>query len=474
MDSEGGAVYKKIFMNYNSSFFLISFPIIFLVYYLVSAMVALQTRAKAGNALLLVASYGVLACENAVSCLWLVYVTLVTFVGARILAHSRLRLFFTLLIAFMPLAVLKYYGFACSVLNDIGLSCSSRSMLVPLGISFFTLQAVGYVVDVYRGKIEPETDLLDHSLFLAFFPQIVAGPISRYGQLMPQIKGQRVFSACQATEGLRMLLWGVFLKAVIADRLSLFVDDIANYLEAADGSSLLSMAFFYSFQIYADFAGYSLMAIGTAKVVGFDLPDNFRRPYLSVSVTDFWRRWHISLSSWLRDYVYISLGGNRCCRWRHYVNIVMTFIVSGLWHGANYTFLVWGLLHGVVQCMEKAAGLNDNGSQGRLLKAVRIAITFVIISVLWVVFRMPTLGDAMTVFARIATITDFHLVLPEKYVLLLLMVVVAKDIIDEYRPRHDLFHHHSFVVRWTVYVLVAMVVILFGVFDSGQFIYAKF
>ena len=461
-------------MNYNSAFFLLAFPTIFLIYHLVSVAVSGQSRIRTGNTILLFASYGVLAYENMASCLWLAYVTIITFLFGKAVAHNRPRMLLTLLLAVMPLATLKYYGFACSILSDLGLHTNAHSTIAPLGISFFTLQAIGYVTDVYRGKINPETNLLDHALFLAFFPQIVAGPISRYSQLMPQIKGQRTFSESQATEGLRMLLWGVFLKTVIADRLSIFVDNTVNYLEGADGPSLLSMAFFYSFQIYADFAGYSLMAIGTAKTVGFDLPDNFRRPYLSVSVTDFWHRWHISLSSWLRDYVYISLGGNRCRRWCHYANIVATFVVSGLWHGANYTFLVWGLLHGIMQCLEKATGLNGKDIGGKLLKPVRIFSTFVIITILWVVFRMSTLGDAITVFTRIATMDTFRLVMPEKYVLLLLVVAVGKDIVDEYRPQYDFFHHRSAIVRWCTYVLVAMAVILFGVFDSGQFIYAKF
>ena len=460
-------------MNYNSSFFLSVFPIIFISYYFVTSKVSTSVRIRTGNIFLLFASYVVLFCESSVSCLWLAYVTIVTFYGAKYISRHRLLLFATLMFAVMPLAVSKYYGFVCSVLADVGLPCNSHSFIVPIGISFFTLQAIGYIIDVYRGKIQAESNFIDHSLFLAFFPQIVAGPISRYSQLMPQIKGMRIFNEQQSTEGLRMLLWGMFLKTVIADRLLLFVDDIANHIDVADGASLLSMAFFYSFQIYCDFAGYSLMAIGTAKVVGFDLIDNFHRPYLSVSITDFWHRWHISLSSWLRDYVYISLGGNRCGRLRHYANIVATFLVSGLWHGANYTFIVWGLLHGLFQCFEKALGVNSNiGSKP--LKAIRIVMTFATVTILWIVFRMPTLDDVLIVFARILTMSDFHLVIPEKYVLIFLAMVVLKDFIDEYHPKNDMFRHRCVFVRWTTYVLVGLAIILFGVFDSGQFIYAKF
>ena len=461
-------------MNYNSAFFICALPIIFTLYYLITPMVSSEMRTKIGNTLLLIASYVVLAYENALSCILLAYVTIVTFVGGKHTVRRLLPLYATLTLAIIPLTIYKYYGFACSILTDVGLSCKTHSLVIPIGISFFTLQAIGYIIDVYRGKIKSENNLLDYTLFLSFFPQIVAGPISRYSQLMPQIKNNRTFSAQRATEGLRMLLWGVFLKIVIADRLSLYVNDIVNYIDVADSSSLLSMAFFYSFQIYSDFAGYSLMAIGTAKVVGFDLPDNFRRPYLSVSITEFWRRWHISLSLWLRDYIYISLGGNRCSRWRNYVNIMTTFTVSGIWHGANYTFLIWGLLHGMFQCIEKALGLNKEYTGNKLLKAIRIATTFIIVTMLWIVFRMPTLSDAWTVFVHIATTTDFHLVMPEKYVIILLAIAIIKDLVDEYYPQYDMLHHRSLMVRWTSYVLIAMSKILFGVFDSGQFIYAKF
>lgn len=461
-------------MYYNSFFFLWTFPLVFAFYWLTTSAAPAKIKTRAGNVCLLTLSYLILGHENAMSCLWLAYVTVTTFLGARYIGAKRLPLFAVVTLAVMPLAVLKYYDFACSVLSDIGLHVSSHSLLVPLGISFFTLQAVGYVVDVYRGDVKPEEGLLDYSLFIAFFPQIVAGPISRYSKLMPQIKGQRTFDDGRATEGLRMLLWGMFLKTAVADRLALFVNDTASYLEFADGSTLLSMVVQYSVQIYCDFAGYSLMAIGTAKAMGFDLADNFRRPYLAVSVSDFWHRWHISLSSWLRDYVYISLGGNRCSRWRSYVNIVITFTVSGIWHGANYTFIVWGLLHGLCLCVEKRLGLNKRLLKPRIVKAARIVLTFCLISLLWVVFRMPTLEDAYCVLAKILACADLHLVLPDKYITAMLLLVAAKDIVDEYCPQYALMHNRHRAVRWSAYVCIATLIILFGVFDSGQFIYAKF
>lgn len=461
-------------MNYNSFFFLWIFPIVFATYWFTMRVAPTNIKIRTGNICLLVLSYLILAHENILSCIWLAYVTAVSFFGAKQISSRRLPLFSVIALAILPLTFTKYYGFVCLMLQDIGFSCKSHSFVVPIGISFFTLQAIGYITDVSRKTIEPERSLLNHSLFLSFFPQIVSGPISRYSQLMPQIRGQRTFNEAQATEGLRMLLWGMFLKVVIADRLALTVNDMVDHLEASDGSALLSMAFQYSAQIYSDFAGYSLMAIGAAKVMGFDLPDNFRRPYLSTSITDFWHRWHISLSLWLRDYVYISLGGNRCSKWRNYINTVVTFVVSGLWHGANYTFIVWGVLHGVIICIEKRLGLNKYNIKGGFVKAFRIGVTFCIVSMLWVIFRMSTLSDAYEVFIKIFTCSEFHLILPEKYVLALIMIAIAKDVVDEYRPQYCLFNNKRRLVRWSAYVFIATMIILVGVFDTGQFIYAKF
>ena len=461
-------------MIYNSLFFLVVFPVVFIVYYLAVSVASSEKRKNIGNICLLVVSYIVLAHESVASCLWMLYVTAVSFFGAIYIERHKVSVMLSVTFTLLPLVILKYTGFVSDILGDIGLSTGRCSLVVPVGISFFTLQAIGYVVDVWSKKIEAERSWLDHSLFVAFFPQIVAGPISRYSELMPQIKSCRQFNSRYAVEGLRMLLWGMFLKVVIADRLALYVDSSIEGLESSDGSSMLFMMFMYSLQIYFDFLGYSLMALGTARLMGFRLPDNFRRPYLALSVTDFWHRWHMSLSRWLRDYVYIPLGGNRKGRWRCYANIVVTFLVSGLWHGANYTFVIWGLLHGLLQCVEKLVGLNK-GVEGRhIVNAARRLATFAVVSMLWVIFRMPTVSDVWLVFEKIFSCTSWHLVLPEKYVLALLLVAVAKDVIDEYCPYYAPWHHCKPIVRWTAYTLVAVAIVLFGVFDSGQFIYAKF
>lgn len=461
-------------MNYNSLFFLFAFPLIFILYTAVCKFYVGRHKVGVQNMLLLTISYIVLFHEDAMSSFWMIYVSVVTFAGARLIGRRQVLPVVVVALAVAPLAILKYNTFVCEMLEGLSLPCRGHSFIVPVGISFFTLQAIGYLVDVSRGKVHPESNFFDLALFLAFFPQIVAGPISRYSQLMPQIKRERPFSGWHAVQGLRMLLWGMFLKVVVADKLGIMVDDILGDAGTQDGGTLLSAFFCYSFQIYADFSGYSLMAIGTAKTMGFGLPDNFRRPYLSCSLTEFWRRWHISLSQWLRDYVYISLGGNRCSRMRRYLNIVVTFVVSGLWHGAHYTFVVWGLLNGMVLCLEKMLSLNENKSKNIFVMAVRTVVTFVLVTMLWVVFRMPSLGDACMVYSNIFSLHDWHVMLPEKYLLLFVMVVVAKDIANEYFPALHIMNNRHVAVRWCAYTLVAMSIILFGVFDSGQFIYARF
>lgn len=261
-----------------------------------------------------------------------------------------------------PLAILKYSGFvketAASLLElaDIrqrsGEPDTLTTIVIPLGISFFTFQSLGYMWDIYRRKIKPERNFLYYMLFVGFFPQIASGPISKAEELLPQIRGKRSMTHEDISEGVRLMLWGFFLKAVVADRVATFVDPVyADYINFSGVTCFLA-SIFYSIQIYGDFAGYSLLAIGVGRLFGYKLINNFNRPYFSYSISEFWRRWHISLSRWLRDYVYIPLGGNRKGTRRTYINILTTFTVSGIWHGANLTFIVWGFMHGAVQAVE--------------------------------------------------------------------------------------------------------------------------
>ena len=303
----------------------------------------------------------------------------------RVKRRKRLIWLFAVL-SLLPLLVFKYYNFVnesvWSLLSSLGLRYELHGLnwAIPVGISFFTFQAVGYLFDVYYQRIKAEKSIVDYTLFVCFFPQIFSGPISKANELLPQIKEEHKFNYQQGVQGLKFLLWGMFLKLVLADRLGLYVDKVAASYEMYSGGTCVLSAIFYSLQIYGDFAGYSLMAIGVAKTLGFNLINNFNRPYFSVSITDFWRRWHISLSRWLKDYVYIPLGGSRCSKLRNYWNIFVTFLVSGIWHGANWTFIVWGLIHGFAQIIEKALGWNNKESKG-FVKLFRIFGTFVLVTV---------------------------------------------------------------------------------------------
>ena len=358
---------------------------------------------KMRNLYLLLVSYLLYMQWKPVYALILFGVTIVTFLAAIYLEktkHPKRILTLGVMLALMPLLFFKYYNFindsVGEALSAIGLNFHLRgiNMAIPLGISFFTFQSLGYLWDVYYKRQKAERDFLVYMLFLSFFPSIVSGPINRASLVIPQLRKLRPqFDYGKVTEGVRLLVWGMFMKVVVADRMGLYVDVVLPNYGSYTGMTCLLASVLYSIQIYADFGGYSLMAIGVGKMLGFELTENFRRPYFAVSVTDFWHRWHISLSTWLRDYIYIPLGGSRCSRLRNYWNILATFLVSGIWHGANWTFIVWGGIHGVCQIIEKMLG-QQKCNYGWLGRSVKILFTFIIINFAWIVFRMPTLTDS--------------------------------------------------------------------------------
>lgn len=409
----------------------------------------------------------------------------------------------------LPLVIFKYGHFISENLSSFtdrfGLTSGSLglmsnpdenhfSIIAPLGISFFTFQALSYVFDVYRKKYPAEQNLSNYLTYMAFFPSMIAGPINRYDQLMPQLNTVQGFNRPLAEKGLKIILWGMFLKVVIADRLQLYIDPVFDGFLQESGSSLLMAAILYSIQLYTDFAGYSLMAIGAAATLGYNLKQNFRNPYFSIGITDFWHRWHITLAHWLRDYIYIPLGGSRCSKRRNYANILITFAVSGIWHGANWTFIVWGLLHGLFQIIEKMLGLQKKkesklsstdiesssikqrnfSMKDRSILLARIILTFFLITFLWIFFRMNTIEDAWIVIEKIFTSQDMHFGICEKFIYVFIAIVFIKDLIDEIRPSCNPFYHSKTWVRWATYLFVFTSILLFGVFDAGQFIYARF
>lgn len=417
-------------------------------------------------------------------------VTLITFFGGYLLniqsdtnKKKELVWLFAIL-GLLPLLVFKYYNFLNDSLSaglaSIGLQLSMPGLnwAVPVGISFFTFQAVGYMLDVYHRRVKAEKNLLDYVLFVSFFPQLTSGPISTAEDLMPQIKTTHKFDYEQGKQGLKQLLWGMFIKLVIADRLGLFVDTVySNYIHYS-GATCFVASVFYTLQIYCDFAGYSLMAIGIARTLGFNLVDNFRRPYLAISITDFWKRWHISLTRWLTRQVYIPLGGSRCSKTRTYWNIFLTFLVSGIWHGANWTFIVWGIMHGVLQIIEKALGWQKYDGYNWAVKAVRICTTFLLVNIAWVFFRMPDIFSAVIMvskmFTSFGTLDLSGLDIFTKLIVSVsLLILIFKDVKDEFFSTQFAFLNKRFV-RWSIYITLFAMILTLGVLDSGQFIYVSF
>lgn len=329
-------------MLFNSLNFIIFLVAVVVIYYLLP-------RNTWRKVFLLGASYYFYACFDLTMLAILLMVTGVAYGYGRLCEKkSKASLATTIILLLLPLLSFKYLNFLMDSVGDllslasIRVQMPSFELMLPIGISFYTFMAVGYVVDVYKGKVQVEKSMLDFALFIGFFPQIASGPIGRAGQLIPQLKEKQPLLYRKLTAGAKMMLWGFFMKLVVGDRAGIYVDTVfGNYMHH-NGVSLLIATFMYTIQIYCDFAGYSLIAIGAARTMGIELMENFCRPYFATSVADFWRKWHISLSTWFRDYVYFPCRGSRCSQLKTYRNLMITFLVSGLWHGAAYNFILWG------------------------------------------------------------------------------------------------------------------------------------
>ncbi len=356
-------------------------------------------------------------------------------------------------------------------------------VVLPVGISFYTFQSMSYTIDVYRRRLEPTRSWLDYATFVCFFPQLVAGPIERAGHLLSQFQRERVFDVELARDGCRQILWGVFKKMVLADNLSRLVDSSYGFgLADASGVTLAVATLCFAFQIYFDFSAYSDIAIGTARLFGVDLMQNFRTPYFSASIPEFWRRWHISLSTWFRDYVFVPLGGSRCGRALWVRNILITFGVSGLWHGASWNFVIWGLLNGVaVLLWTLVAGRHEQDPPRGWKRALGMVLTFAFINFTWVFFRAATLPDALLVLGRISTdvwsAAAWDAFWAKNVVPLWLVVHLAAAVGLEFVQRRQL---HPLVLpfarpwRWLVYTLVIYDVLTVGTLNRGSFIYFQF
>lgn len=392
-------------MLFNSIDFLIFFPAVCLVYYLLPGI-------RSRNTFLVAASYYFYMNWQPVYALLLLSATLISYFTARLITryplHSKTLLTVGISLNLSFLIIFKYAAFINSILISLLSAVHLRlpmpefSLLLPVGISFFTFQTIGYMIDVYRDRHNQTDRFTDYMLFVAFFPQLVAGPIERPSNLLPQFRQYHTFTYDNFIRGVRMMLEGYLLKLVLADRCAIYVDAVFNNYQHHSGASLAVASLLFPWQIYGDFAGYSLIAIGVAKVMGFDLMRNFRRPYLSGSVTEYWRRWHISLSGWLRDYLYIPLGGSRKGKWKTYRNLLITFTISGLWHGADFTYTLWGALHGLVLCIERAFGIAKKEFKG-WMKVLAATGSFLLVALLFIIFRADTPSMAIEIYRRIFT-----------------------------------------------------------------------
>jgi D-alanyl-lipoteichoic acid acyltransferase DltB (MBOAT superfamily) len=385
------------------------------------------------------------------------------------------------------LGFFKYYDFfiteAVTGLNAIGIQANASTLriILPVGISFYTFQTLTYTIDVYRGQLKPTRDLLSFATFVAFFPQLVAGPIERAANLLPQFNSLWKFDQEKTTEGLRLILFGLVLKIVVADNLAPLVDEIFGNPAAFNGGELALGALYFGFQIYGDFCGYSTIAIGIAKILGFELMTNFRTPYFSASIQEFWRRWHISLSTFFRDYVYIPLGGSRVSSAKRDRNLLLTFAASGLWHGANWTFIFWGVYHGLLLVIQnRLPRLQLNVLPKAVSTCVFAGFTFFLVSIGWVVFRSASISDAYSYLFDI--VARFDLPASKRSGVLYVLVAVLLDALWRKDTRletvrfFDLKTSPALLVRWSAYVFMFWMVVTGVANRSGiqQFIYFQF
>ena len=391
------------------------------------------------------------------------------------------------------LAIFKYYNFLNNNLSELLGSFGYQNtipalkILLPIGLSFHTFQAMSYTIEVYRGHQKAERHFGIYALYVMFYPQLVAGPIERPQNLLHQFYEKHEFDYDRIIEGLKMILWGLFMKIVIADRLAIYVNAIYNNPLQHSGKSFAMATVFFAFQIYCDFAGYSNIAIGTAKVMGFKLMTNFNRPYFSRSISEFWKRWHISLSTWFRDYLYISLGGNRVSIPRWYLNLFIVFSLSGLWHGANWTFIIWGAINGFYLVFaivtenwrKRFIQLIGLDRLPKLNNALQILITFLLACFAWIFFRANNTSDAFLIIRKIWSMDGPLFVdwssSTVPYALLGILILLGVEIKNEYYKGSISFMNHPIaLVRYAAYTFIFLTILLIGVFDGGQFIYFQF
>ena len=406
------------------------------------------------------------------------------------------------------LGIFKYYDFFVTSFADAFLGGKTDGMLLkvilPVGISFYTFQALSYSIDVYRGKLEPTRDIVQFFAFVSFFPQLVAGPIERATNLLPQFGAARTFKYEEGVDGLRQILWGLFKKMVVADNCAIYVDQVFSSYQTQSGSTLLLAAVFFAFQIYGDFSGYSDIAIGTAKLFGIKLMQNFKVPYFSRDIAEFWRRWHISLTTWFRDYVYIPLGGSRCSKAKIVRNTFVIFLLSGFWHGANWTFITWGAYHALLFLplilMEKNRKYRNTVAEGSLLPSLKevgqMLLTFFLVTIGWIIFRSESVEQAWDYIcgmSQLGTLKASYRFFIQKgtwYYSLFILLMLFVEWVNRMQEHGLQVPYGNQLIkgsmginlnrklktsfRWTFYLLIVILIYHFGEFSSQQFIYFQF
>lgn len=471
-------------MLFNSLQFLFFFPLVCIVYFILRSN-------KSRIPFLLIASYYFYMNWNPAYAILILTSTLLTYLCGIFVERNngeehmkKLFLTISLIINFSILFIFKYFNFinesVFSIMEYVGIKWSvpNLDVLLPVGISFYTFQAVGYSIDVYRGTIKAEKNFITYALFVSFFPQLVAGPIERAANLLPQFYEEHKFNYNNVVEGLKLMLWGFFMKICVADTLVEYVNAVFNNVEHHNGTSLILATIFFTFQIYCDFGGYSNIAIGAARVMGFRLMENFHYPYFSLNIKEFWCRWHISLSSWFMDYVYIPLGGNRVKYPRHLLNLMITFLVSGIWHGANWTFVLWGTLHGCYQVIGNIFRryIYTPKYTTVISKVISTLLCFVVVAFAWIFFRANNVNDAFLIIEKIFT-QQGQLFVEESsfiYAFAGLFILIIKDFKDNFNINIRFMHSRYVVIRYISVVVLITYIILFGTFSSGQFIYFQF
>ncbi len=484
-------------MLFNSVDFAIFLPIVFILYWFVT-----NKNLKLQNFLIVVASYFFYACWD-----WR-FLSLITFsivvdyfMGILLGKEKNQRkrkilLWVSIIVNLGFLGFFKYYNFFVdnfiAAFSFFGqeIKPNTLNIILPVGISFYTFQTLSYTIDVYRRKFEPTKDFIAFAAFVSFFPNLVAGPIERATNLLPQFYKKRDFDYSKAVDGMRQILWGLFKKIVIADNCAEFANQIFNNSANMNGSTLVLGALFFTFQIYGDFSGYSDIAIGTARLFGFNLMRNFNFPYFSRDIAEFWRRWHISLSSWFRDYLYIPLGGSRVGTWKKVRNIFIIFIVSGFWHGANWTFIAWGALNAVYFLPLLLSNKNrkhlDTVAQGKVFPSLKefslMLLTFGLTVFAWIFFRAENIGHALSYIADMFSSSLFSMPSFDKMKrALATMFFVVIFILIEWKGREGQYalenmkNIRSKPVRLLSYLIILLVICFFGNFDENlEFIYFQF